>query len=153
MQDQKVPQARRSGYRRLIGYRTKVWREAYGEVEMTIGPEHLNSLGVVHGGVYASLLDASLGHAVSFCTTPGNARYSTTVSLTTTFVAAASSGTLTAIGRIDGISGRLVTASGEVLDQDGRLIALGQGSFLYFPGSERPEGVPKRVLKENPPSS
>jgi uncharacterized protein (TIGR00369 family) len=148
MQEQSlVPQARRSGYRRLIGYRTKVWREAYGEVEMTIGPEHLNSLGVVHGGVYASLLDASLGHAVSFCTTPGNARYSTTVSLTTTFVAAAASGTLTAVGRIDGLDGRLVTASGEVLDQDGRLIAVGQGSFLYFPGSEQPAGVPKRVLR------
>jgi uncharacterized protein (TIGR00369 family) len=145
MQDQSVPQARRSGYRRLIGYRTKVWREAYGEVEMIVGPEHLNSLGFVHGGVHASLLDASLGHPVSYCTTPGNARYSTTVSLTTTFVAAASSGTLTAIGRIDGLHGRLVTASGEVLDQDGRLIAAGQGSFLYFPGSERPEGVPKRV--------
>jgi uncharacterized protein (TIGR00369 family) len=153
MQDQKVPQARRSGYRRLIGYRTKVWREAYGEVEMTIGPEHLNSLGVVHGGVYASLLDASLGHAVSFCTTPGNARYSTTVSLTTTFVAAASSGTLTAVGRIDGLHGRVVTASGEVRDETGRLVALGQGSFLYFPGSERPEGVPKRMLEESPRSS
>jgi len=153
MADQKVPQARRSGYRRLIGYRTKVWREAYGEVEMAIGSEHLNSLGVVHGGVYASLLDASLGHAVSFCATPGHARYSTTVSLTTTFVAAVSSGTLTAVGRIDGIAGRLVTASGEVRDQDGRLVALGRGSFLYFPGSERPEGVPKRVLAEAPPSS
>jgi uncharacterized protein (TIGR00369 family) len=148
MPDQSGPQARRSGYRRLIGYRTKVWREAYGEVEMTIASVHLNSLGVVHGGVYASLLDAGLGHAVSFCTTPGHARYSTTVSLTTTFVASASSGTLTAIGRIDGICGRLVTASGEVRDADGKLLAVGQGSFLYFPGSERPEGVPKRVLQE-----
>jgi uncharacterized protein (TIGR00369 family) len=150
MQDQSGPQARRSGYRRLIGYRTKVWREACGEVEMIIGPEHLNSLGVVHGGVYASLLDASLGHAVSFCTTPGNARYSTTVSLTTTFVASASVGTLIAVGRLDGINGRLVTASGEVRDQDGALLAVGQGSFLYFPGSERPEGVPKRARQQNP---
>ncbi len=150
MQDQSGPQARRSGYRRLIGYRTRVWREAYGEVEMTIGPEHLNSLGLVHGGVYASLLDASLGHAVSFCTTPGNARYSTTVSLTTTFLASASAGTLIAVGRIDGIEGRVVTASGEVRDADGKLIAVGQGSFLYFPGSERPEGVPKRMLQQRP---
>jgi len=150
MQDQSGPQARRSGYRRLLGYRTKVWREAYGEVEMIIGPEHLNSLGVVHGGIYASLLDASLGHAVSFCTTPGNARYSATVSLTTTFVASASAGTLIAVGRIDGIHGRLVTASGEVLDGDGKLLAVGQGSFLYFPGSERPEGVPKQVRQQNP---
>ena len=150
MQDQSGPQARRSGYRRLIGYRTRVWREAYGEVEMTIGPEHLNSLGLVHGGVYASLLDASLGHAVSFCTTPGNARYSTTMSLTTTFLASASAGTLIAVGRIDGIEGRVVTASGEVRDETGKLIAVGQGSFLYFPGSERPEGVPKRMLQQSP---
>jgi uncharacterized protein (TIGR00369 family) len=149
MQDQSGPQARRSGYRRLIGYRTRVWREAYGEVEMTIGPEHLNSLGVVHGGIYASLLDAGLGHAVSFCTTPGHARYSTTVSLTTTFVASASSGILIAVGRIDGMEGRFVTASGEVSDENGKLLAVGQGSFLYFPGSERPEGVPKRVLQQN----
>ena len=46
--------------------------------------------------------------------------------------------------------GRLVTASGEVHDEDGKLLAVGQGSFLYFPGSERPEGVPKRVRRQNP---
>lgn len=51
---------------------------------------------------------------------------------------------LTATGRVDGIEGRLVTASGEVWDDAGELCAVGQGSFLYFPGSERAEGVPKR---------
>ena len=34
--------------------------------------------------------------------------------------------------------------------QDGKLVAVGQGSFLYFPGSERPEGVPKRMLQQGP---
>ena len=66
MTDQSDTQRKRSGYRMLIGYRTKVWREGYGEVELTLGPQHLNSLGVVHGGVFASLLDVALGHAVSF---------------------------------------------------------------------------------------
>lgn len=144
MQDQSDRQRKRSGFRTLIGYRTKVWREGYGEVELEIGPQHMNSIGVVHGGVHASLLDVALGHAVSFCPVPERTRYSTTVSLTTTFLRGATAGILTAVGRIEGLTGRLVTASGEVRGQDGTLLATAQGSFLYFPGSELPGGVPKR---------
>lgn len=144
MQDQSDTQRKRSGFRQLIGYRTKAWREGYGEVELQIGPQHLNSIGIVHGGIYATLLDAAVGHAVSFCTVPGNWRFSTTVSLSTSFLKGAKAGVLTAIGRIEGIEGRLVTGSAEVRDEAGALLAAGQGSFLYFPGSERPEGVAKR---------
>jgi len=144
MQDQSDTQRKRSGFRMLIGYRTKVWREGYGEVELPLGPQHLNSLGVVHGGIFAALLDVALGHAVSFSPVPGNTRYSTTVSLTTSFLESASGGTLTASGRREGLHGRLVTASGEVRDETGTLLAVAQGSFLYFPGSEQPAGVPKR---------
>jgi uncharacterized protein (TIGR00369 family) len=144
MPDQSDTQRKRSGFRMLVGYRTKVWREGYGEVELTLGPQHLNSLGVVHGGIFAALLDVALGHAVSFSPAPGNTRYSTTVSLTTSFLESATGGTLTASGRLEGLSGRLVTASGEVRDEAGTLLAVAQGSFLYFPGSEQPAGVPKR---------
>ena len=144
MTDQSDTQRKRSGYRMLIGYRTKVWREGYGEVELTLGPQHLNSLGVVHGGVFASLLDVALGHAVSFSPVPGNTRYSTTASLAITFLEGATGGTLAASARLEGLSGRLVTASGEVHDEAGVLLAVAQGSFLYFPGSEQPAGVPKR---------
>jgi uncharacterized protein (TIGR00369 family) len=143
MQDQSDTQRRRSGYRQLIGYRTKVWREGHGEVELAIGPQHLNSIGIVHGGIYAALLDVALGHAAAFCTVPGNFRFSTTVSLTTNFLKGAKGGVLTAIGRIDGVEGRIATGSGEVRDEDGELCAVAQASFLYFPGSERPEGVPR----------
>lgn len=144
MQDQSDTRRKRSGFRMLIGYRTKVWREGYGEVELVLMPQHLNSLGVVHGGIFAALLDVALGHAVSFSPVPGNTRYSTTVSLTTSFLKSVSGGTLTASGRLEGLSGRLVTASGEVRDEAGVLLAVAQGSFLYFPGSEQPAGVPKR---------
>ena len=139
-----APERRRSGYRTLLGYTTRVWGPDYGEVEVVIGPQHMNSRGIVHGGVYASLLDAAFGHAVSYCAVPGNARYSTTVSLTTTFLKGSASGVLRASAKVDAIDGRLATCSGEVRDQDGNLLAVAQGSFLYFPGSERPEGQPKR---------
>jgi uncharacterized protein (TIGR00369 family) len=144
MQDQSDRQRKRSGFRTLLGYRTRVWREGYGEVELEIGPQHMNSLGIVHGGVHAALLDVALGHAVSFCPVPDRTRFSTTVSLTTSFLKGVSSGTVIATGRVEGLSGRLVTATGEVRDQDGNLLAAAQGSFLYFPGSELPEGVAKR---------
>jgi uncharacterized protein (TIGR00369 family) len=144
MTDQSLTQRKQSGYRQLIGYRTVAWREGYGEIELVLGPQHLNSIGIVHGGVYAALLDVALGSAVSFCAVAGNARYSTTLSLSTVFLKGASEGTVTATGRLEGIEGRVGTASGEVRDGKGTLLAAGQGSFLYFPGSERPEGVPKR---------
>lgn len=150
MQDQSDTQRPRSGYRTLLGYRTKAWREGYGEVELEIAPKHMNSIGFVHGGVHASLLDVALGHAVSFCPVPGRTRYSTTVSLTTTFLRTATSGVLTATGRVEGLTGRLVTASGEVRDAAGTLLATAQGSFLYFPGSEQPDGVPKRAPAPSP---
>lgn len=138
---------RRSGFRTLLGYRTRVWSENYGEVELELASQHMNSIGIVHGGVYATLLDAAIGHAVSFCAVPGNARYSTTVSLTTTFLKSVKSGTLVAAGRVMSIEGRLATCTAEVRDQTGALLATAQGSFLYFPGSERPEGIPR-----NPPA-
>ncbi len=135
---------KRSGFRTLVGYTTKAWREGFGEVELVIGPQHLNSIGVVHGGIYAALLDVAMGHAVSYCAVPGNARYSTTVALTTSFLKGIDQGVLSAVGQVDGIEGRIATCTGEVRNAEGALLATGQGSFLYFPGSERPDGVPRR---------
>jgi len=139
-----TPPPRRSGYRTLIGYTTKVWAENHGEVELILGPRHLNTIGLVHGGVYATLLDAAMGHAVSFCAVPGNARYSSTLSLNTIFLKSARAGVLTAIGRVHAIEGRVATCVGEVRDETGILLATAQGSFMYFPGSEHSQGVPRR---------
>ena len=144
MEDKSDKQRKRSGYRQLIGYRTTAWREGFGELQLVIGPQHLNSVGNVHGGIYMSMLDVALGHAVAYCTVPGNFRFSSTVSLSTSFLKGARFGVLTATGRIDGLQGRLVTGTGEVRDEAGDLCAVAQGSFLYLPGSERPEGVSPR---------
>lgn len=131
-------------FRGLVGYTTKVWTENYGEIELLIGERHANSLGIVHGGVFATLLDAAMGHAVAWCRVPGNVRSAVTISLTTTFLAQAKAGTLTARGRVVGVAGRIATVSGEVVDASGAVCASGQGSFMYMPGSEHPDGIPRR---------
>lgn len=131
-------------FRQLVGYRTKVWSEGYGEIELVVDARHSNSLGIVHGGVFATLLDAAMGHAVAYCRVPGNVRSAVTVSLTTTFLAPAKEGVLIARGRVVGVLGRLATVSGEVVDEAGTLCVTGQGSFMYLPGSENPDGMPRK---------
>ena len=119
MQDQSDTQRKRSGFRMLIGYRTKVWREGYGEVELALGPAAPELARRRARRHLRALLDVALGHAVSFCPVPGNTRYSTTVSLTTNFLKGAKGGRADGIGRIDGVEGRIATGSGEVRDADG----------------------------------
>lgn len=137
-----------SGFRSLVGYRTAVWRENYAEIELDLGPEHGNSIGVAHGGVAMTLLDAAMGHATCWCSVEGNVRGCVTISLTTTFLSPGRGGRITAVARLIGIENRIGTCVGEVFDESGGLIAAGQGSFRYFPGSERVEGVPRRPRDE-----
>ena len=132
-------------FRALLGYKTRTWRKDFGEVDLEIGPHLMNSLGIVHGGVYVTLLDAAFGHAVAWCEVPGNVRSAVTVSLNTTFLAVAKTGPLIASGRVEHREGRLVTVTGEVVDGEGTLCVVGQGSFMYLPGSENPEGVPRKT--------
>lgn len=143
------------GFRRTIGYESKVWAERYGEVTLAIDGRHDNSHGMVHGGIYAALLDAAFGHAVAFCSTPGRTRLAVTITLQITYLAPAKSGVLTAKGRVLGVEGRVATCAGEVWLDDGAgnathnptLCATGVASFMYKPGSEAPDGVPMSVRK------
>ena len=136
-------------FRRLLGYETGAWREGYAEIRMAITADHMNRMGKVHGGVYATLLDAAMGHCVTWCPVPGNTRKSVTVSLTTSYLQGTDQGVLTAIGRLQSVNGRIATATGEVHGDQGVLCAVGQASFSYAPGSEHLTGVPKTLPKKN----
>jgi uncharacterized protein (TIGR00369 family) len=138
-----TPTGKPSGFRTLVGYRALVWRENYAEIELALGAHHLNSLGIVHGAVYVAMLDAAFGHAATWCSVPGHVRSCVTLSLTTSFLAPATTSMIKAIGRLDGVEQRIATASGEVVDETGQMLAVGQGTFRYFRGSERVEGVPR----------
>lgn len=133
----------RNSFRKVVGYTTDVWQKDYAEIGLVIGPDHMNSLGFVHGGVYATILDAAFGHAVAWCGAPGNIRQAVTTQLTTTYLSGAKEGKLVARGRVLGVEGRIATVVGDVVAQDGTVCARGQATFMYLTGSEKPEGVPK----------
>jgi uncharacterized protein (TIGR00369 family) len=138
---QRDPTQKANRFRSLVGYTTKRWEEGLGEVELVVRADHMNSMGIVHGGVYVTLLDAAFGHAAAWCAVEGHVRSAVTVSLSTTFLAPARTGRILARGSITGQQGRVVTLQGEVFDGDGTVCVVGQASFMYLPGSEHRDGI------------
>jgi uncharacterized protein (TIGR00369 family) len=138
-----MPTGKKSGFRTLLGYRNTVWREGHAEIELEIGPQHLNGMNILHGGAYLTLLDAACGHAATWCANPAHTRFCVTVGLSTSFIRPATAGLITATGRLEAVADRTATCRAEVRDATGRLLAAGQGSFLYMPGSEHLDGVPR----------
>ncbi|EQD72310.1 thioesterase superfamily protein, partial [mine drainage metagenome] len=65
-----VPDLRRAahlgGFHQEVGFRIDVGASRRGRVTVTgtVEPRHLNINGVVHGGVYATILDTAMGGAV-----------------------------------------------------------------------------------------
>jgi uncharacterized protein (TIGR00369 family) len=136
-----------SGFRSLVGYHARVWRENYAEIELDVASQHGNSLGMAHGGVLMTLMDAAMGHAATYTPVKGNVRAVVTLSMTTSFLEAPRAGLIVAIGRVKSIDNKVATCESEIRGLDGTLFAIAQGSFRYIAGSDGPEGVPKSKLR------
>src|SRR3954468_23694968 len=106
-----------------------------GRVEFTceVDESVYNPIGVVHGGLVCTLLDTVAGCAVH-TTLPAGVGY-TSIELKVSYLRAvrATSGPLTAIGRVIKPGRRVAFAEGEVLDAAGRSVATASSSLLVFP--------------------
>ena len=106
-----------------------------GRVEFTCAVDEsvYNPIGVVHGGLVCTMLDTVAGCAVH-TTLPAGVGY-TSIELKVNYLRAvhATSGPLTAIGRVVKPGRRVAFAEGEVLDAAGRSVATASSSLLVFP--------------------
>ena len=93
---------------------------------------HLNPMGGVHGGWYATLLDSALGCAVHSMMPPG--RGYTTAELSVNLVRAAKldGQPLQAIGKVLHVGRQLATAEARIVDAQGKLYAHGTTTCLVF---------------------
>lgn len=84
---------------------------------------HYNPIGVVHGGLAATLLDSAMGCAVH-STLPAGAGYST-LEIKVNFVRpiTADTGRVRAEAKLIHLGGRTATAEGRVIDEAGKLYA------------------------------
>lgn len=119
-----------------------------GEIE--IAPHHLNRAGIVHGGVYCTMLDTACGGAGLYCPHPGRRRRSVTLSLTTSFTGRCEGGRLVVTGRTVSVGRRIYTSRAEVHDAQGYLVAHGTGTFQFARGSETEFGEPAEAVAAPP---
>jgi uncharacterized protein (TIGR00369 family) len=107
----------------LLGFRGESFAD--GRVVMTLDPAefHYNPLGVVHGGVLATLLDTVMACAVHTKLAAGESY--TTLDFDVRFVRGVNlqSGRVRAVGDVLHIGRRVATAKGELVDAEGRLCA------------------------------
>ena len=98
----------------------------------TPNEKHLNPMGTVHGGWYATLLDSALGCAVHTMMPAGHSY--TTAELSVNLVRGASVGKepLRVIGKVLHFGKQLATAEGRMVDAAGKLYAHATTTCLVF---------------------
>jgi uncharacterized protein (TIGR00369 family) len=120
------------GFNALLGFRRTEWRDGYARLELDIAPQHLNRSGILHGGVLAAMLDATLGFTGVYSDEPGQRRRAVTLSMTTLYIGQARSGTIACRAERTGGGRSVFMATGTVTGPDGALLATGQGVFRHI---------------------
>src|SRR3954470_3733192 len=117
----------------LMQFDIRSLEEGRVEFGCTLDESVYNPIGVVHGGLVCTLLDTVAGCAVH-TTLPSGMAY-TSIEIKVNYLRAvhATSGPLTAIGRVVKPGRRVAFAEGEVLDAAGRTVATASSSLLIFP--------------------
>lgn len=136
-----------SGFQRLLGYRLTRWQRGYAEMVLELRPDHMNRADMMHGGLTTTLLDSVLGYAACYCDAPGHVRRCVTLSLATSYMGQTNGGIITAIGKLRGGGRRIVTCTGEILNDTGDIVAIGEGVYRYRTGSDDPNGIPADTAK------
>ncbi len=124
------PKVRRSGCQNAVGFEVDLSDpDGFARCHLTITEDHLNSQGIVHGGIIAMLLDVACGNTASAWFDRDEHPVVLTLSLNTSYVSAVSQGRVTAVARPAGGGRKLAYVNGELHADDGTLIATAAGVF------------------------
>ena len=105
----------------------------FSVVEIELSQKHLQPFGFVHGGVFASIVDAAAFWAIFYQIENQNAG-ATTVDVKLNYLAPAVSGKLIAKGRQIKLGKTLGYAEAEVSTESGKLLAHGTSTLILLPG-------------------
>jgi uncharacterized protein (TIGR00369 family) len=110
-----------------------------GRVMMSVVPAefHYNPMGVVHGGLAATLFDSSLGCAVQSMLPPAHAAPTLQLQINYIRPITIATGKLNCSGEIIHLGKRSATAQGRLTDSSGKLYAHATGTFVITGPEER----------------
>ena len=115
-------------FSRHIGAKDEDVERGRSIISIDVEDIHLNGAGTLHGGVYASLMDTSMGLSVLALVGVRTA----TIQMNVHFLGAISGGRITCESEVLHRTRRTATAEAKVNDAEGNLVALGTGAFRVF---------------------
>jgi uncharacterized protein (TIGR00369 family) len=115
-----------------LGLEPVSFEEGRATFQLTPREFHYNPLGVVHGGVFATLLDSACGCAV-YSMLPAGVRY-TSLDLAVKFLRPVliDTGTITAEATVVHLGRRTALAEGRITDAEGKLYATATSSIMVM---------------------
>ncbi|HEY1332432.1 MAG TPA: PaaI family thioesterase [Actinomycetota bacterium] len=122
---------RNSAFRQWVGLELVSLEQGSCEIALTLEPHHFNPQGIVHGGIIGTLADTAIGLAVRTGLRPGLTHR--TAQLNVHFLSKGEGARLVGLGRSLHVGQRMGYGEGEVLDQQGRLLARASATFIVLP--------------------
>jgi len=120
-----------SEFHRWAGIELLTIGEGRAEVALDLEAHHLNPQGIVHGGIIGTLADTAIGLAVRSELGPGLTHR--TAQLNVHFLAKGETGRLIGLGRSLHVGQRMGYGEGEVVDEQGRMLARASATFIVLP--------------------
>jgi uncharacterized protein (TIGR00369 family) len=121
-----------SAMARLIDF--KLVEVSEGRAVLTIIPDerYYNGVGIVHGGLAATLLDSALGCAINTMMPAG--KIFTTLEMKINYVRPMrrETGQVRCEGKVIHVGSRVATADGRIIDASGKLYAHGTATCMLF---------------------
>lgn len=114
----------------LVGFEVETLDVGRAMARLTIGPDHMNPHGVVHGAVLFALIDTSMGGAAMSTLQPG--QRPATIEVQVRFLRPALAGVLTCETTVVKPGSRVVHLESRVFGDDGKVVATGSGSFAVL---------------------
>lgn len=102
------------------------WNGTQVVIALDIKPHHLNMMGILHGGVSATMIDSAMG-LVAMIARPNQNVVTTNLSMN--YLAKATEGRITVTAEIIHSSRKSLTTQAFARLEDGELCAIGTGTF------------------------
>lgn len=134
---ERLERAAKNTFWEFIGCETVDINEKQVVVAFDILPHHLNLIGILHGGMHASVIDSAMGIIVMLARPEASV---VTVGLNMNYVAPTTEGRVLVTAELIHSSRKLITAQAYARKENGDLLAFGTGTFRVL---DKPIPAPK----------
>ncbi len=119
-------------YLDFLGFKLTAWQDGFVRLEMPVRPEHRNTVGYLHGGVIASLLDVAGALSGNYGSSEDSV--SVTINMNTSYMSPMKSAQVVAEGELVRRTRSLFFAQARILDpENNRLCATSMATYKPQP--------------------